>query len=371
MKTKISYLTLSILALLMSFNGCSNGDDTEDVDKQPKSVFLKLGKSGSSLRSVGTPVGDGDDVVLQSGNLYFVNSSGAILKHYTLTTTAASATNINITDAESGALITNLPGNTFAVYVVGNTSGLPSSGNISAVKEYLLQVASQDDIEDVNLYGTNTLTPPVLPNTFYTSEIDLNPTVARVELTDITASGVITSFKVDGIFIDNYYKQAVVDGSVDVADFVENGAFAAPFGDESAEYPAGQKPAIYDFYDPALTAVSKVAKPASTGTIWAYNLFASSTGSTVPRIIIRLSDIQTNDLSTYTSPQFVTIRGFKAVSGGASLTSIKSGEIYNIAAGALTFKETDLSSIPNLSPIDVEVTVSLATWSVVGVTPEL
>ncbi|WP_303882374.1 hypothetical protein, partial [Dysgonomonas mossii] len=144
------------MALLMSFNGCSNGDDTEDVDKQPKSVFLKLGKSGSSLRSVGTPVGDGDDVVLQSGNLYFVNSSGAILKHYTLTTTAASATNINITDAESGALITNLPGNTFAVYVVGNTSGLPSSGNISAVKEYLLQVASQDDIEDVNLYGNNT-----------------------------------------------------------------------------------------------------------------------------------------------------------------------------------------------------------------------
>lgn len=371
MKTKISYLTLSILALLMSFNGCSNSDDTEDVDKQPKSVFLKLGKSSSSLRSVSTPVGDGDNVVLQSGNLYFVNSSGAILKHYTLTSTAASATNINITNAESGALITNLPGNTFAVYVVGNTSGLPSSGNISAVKEYLLQIASQDDIEDVNLYGTNTLTAPVLPNTFYTSEIDLNPTVARIELTDITASGVITGFKVDGIFIDNYYKQAVVDGSVDIADFVENGAFAAPFSDESTQYPAGLKPALYDFYDPALSAVSKVAKPAGTGTIWSYNLFASSAGSTIPRIIIRLSDIQTNDLSTYTSPQFVTIKGFKAVSGGASLTSIKSGEIYNIAAGALTFKETDLSSIPNLSPIDVEVTVSLATWTVVGVTPEL
>lgn len=372
MKKKFSYLALLAIVLLLGFSGCSNSEDTEPVDNaNPKSVFLKLGKSTVTPHSVSTPVSNGTDVVLQSGDLYFVNASGAILKHYTLTSSTTSATNINMTEAHNGASITNLPGNTEMVYVIGNTSGLPTSGNISTVQEVALQVESQDDIEDVNLYGSGLLVDSVSPATAYTCEVDLKPTVARIELTDITSNGVITDFKVDGIFIDNYFSQALVKGSVTGTDFVENGAVAAAFNDETSEYPAGLKPAIYDFYDPALSASTKVAKPAGTGTVWAYNLFASSTGSAVPRIIIRLSDIVTSDGSIYTAPQFITVKGFKAVSGGASLTSIESGKIYKIAAGALTFNDTDLSPIPNLSLIDIEVTVNLVSWTVVGVTPEL
>lgn len=100
---------------------------------------------------------NGTDVVLQSGDLYFVNASGAILKHYTITSSTTSATNINMTEAHNGASITNLPGNTEMVYVVGNTSGLPTSGNISTVQEVVLQVESQNDIEDANLYGSGPL----------------------------------------------------------------------------------------------------------------------------------------------------------------------------------------------------------------------
>lgn len=374
MKTKFSYLTLSVMALLLVFSGCSNSEDGETVDNtKAKSVLLKLGKSTPTTHSVGAPIVDGDDVILHSGNLYFVNASGAILKHYTITSSQPSATNINMTDALAGTPITNLPGNTDRVYVVGNTSGLPTSGNISTVQDFLSQVTSQHDIEDVNLYGSGGLVPPISPLTAYTCTVDLKPTVARIELTDITAAStsVITGFDVDGIFVDNYYSQASVGGSVDVDDFVENGAFAAKFNNLTTQYPVGLKPAIYDFYDPALSASTRVAKPAGTGTVWGYNLFASATGSAVPRVIIRLSSIATNDQSVYPSPQFITIKGLKAVSGGASLTGIKSGEVYRIAAGALTFKETDLSPIPNLNLMDIEVTVNLVDWTVVGVTPEL
>lgn len=372
MKTKLSYLVLLSMVILFGFNSCSNDKETESEDQtKPKSVFLKLGKSSTSTRSEGVPIASGTEVILESGDVYFVNASGAILKHYTVTNSPSNATNINITEAQTGASISNLPGSTEAIYIVGNTSGLPTFGNITSVQASLLQVASQGDIEKINLYGTGILVDPISPSTVYTCEVTLAPTVARIELTNITASGVITDFKVDGIFIDNYYKQASVAGSVNISNFVENGAVASIFNNLSTQYPLELKPVIYDFYSPALSANTKIAKPAGTGTVWGYNLFATSAGSTVPRIVIRLSDIVTNDGSLYANPQFVTVRGFKTASNGTSLASIKSGNIYNITAGALTFKETDLSPIPNLSPIDVEVTINLVTWTVVGITPEL
>lgn len=371
MKTKLSYLTLAVAALLLSFNSCSSNDDTEAIDNtDTKSVFLKLGKSTPTTHSVGAPVTNGDDVIFTSGDIYFVNASGAILKHYTISSALASPTNISLADALAGTPITNLPGNTEEVFVVGNTSGLPTSGNISAVKEHLIQVTAQDDINDVNLFGSGPIVDPISPATTYTCEVELSPTVARIELTDITASGVITGFSVDGIFVDYYYKQASADGSVDAADFVENGPSASAFANLSPQYPVGLKPSIYDFYDPALAATGVLAKPAGTGTVWGYNLFAS-TSSAVPRVIIRLSNIATSDNSTYSGTQFITIRGFKTVSGSTSLTSIAAGNIYKIAAGGLVFKETDLSPIPNLNLIDVQVTINVVDWTVVGVTPEL
>lgn len=372
MKTKFSYLTLLVIPLLLGFYSCSNNEDGEGVDsKEAKSVFLKISGSTPSTYSEGDPVGNNSTVGFTSGDLYFVNEGGAILKHYTLSSNATNSTNINITTAQGGTEIANLPGSTRAVHIVGNTPGLPVTGNISAVKAQVLEVSAQEDIEEVNLYGSGLLVAPVSPLTVYTCEVTLNPTIARIELTNITGSGVISNFNVDGIFIDNYYKEATVEGTVDAPDLISNGASAGPFNNETTEYPANLKPSIYDFYTSGLSAVSKIAAPATSGDVWGYNLFASSAGSAVPRIIIRLSNIQTSDGSIYSSPQFITVRGFRTVSGSAPLANIKSGEIYNIGAGALTFKETDLAPIPNLSLIDVNVEVTLATWTVVDVTPEL
>lgn len=224
----------------------------------------------------------------------------------------------------------------------------------------------------MNLYGTNTLT--LVSGSNYSSAVTLKPTVARIELTNITSSGVITGFQVDGIFIDNYYSQGSVGGTVVGGNLVNNGSVAATFTDNSSAYPTAVKTSLYDYYTTGLAAVTKIAKPATAGNVWGYNLFGNTAGSgsgsfAVPRIIIRISNITTNDLSTYSSPQFITVKGLK--SSGTSLTSLDAGKIYNIGAGALTFKETDLAPIPNVSAINVTVTVTLATWSVVAVTPEL
>ncbi|MFV0420352.1 MAG: hypothetical protein ACK5KT_16700 [Dysgonomonas sp.] len=369
MKTKFKYLALVATALLLGFSNCSNDDETDgnSGNSTPKSVYLKIGNEPTTYAE-GSPVANATTVGFSSGDLYFVNGSGAILQHYTLSTAATSATNINLAAIQAGELISNLPGSVSAVHVVGNTPALPTSGNISAVKAAALQVTSQGAIATVNLYGTNTLT--LVSGNQYTSAITLKPTVARIELTDITASGVVTGFQVDGIFVDNYYSQAAADGSVLPANLVSNGPSTTAFDDATTEYPATLKPTIYDWNASGLgTLTGLVCAPTTAGNVWGYNLFATSTGSAVPRIIIRLSNITTSDGSTIAGTQYITIKGFSET--GTPLTGIEAGKVYNIGAGNFTFTESDLTITPNLTTIDVTVTVTLATWSVVNITPDI
>lgn len=380
-KMKFKYAVLTAVTFLAAFTGCSNDDEKGGTaNNTPKSLFLKISNDAPATYAE-VPVQGAAPVVFSSGTLYFTDAAGDILDYYTISTAATSTSNINITTLTgSGETIQNLPGETKDVYVVGNTTGLPTSGNISVVKNKLLQVYSQATISNVHLYGTGTLpatpTTPAVPgvsNDLYSVSLTLAPTVARLELTDITATGEITGFEVAGIFVDSYYSQAAMDGTVDAGNMIINGTNAPAFDNETAEYNVALKGPIYDWYTPALVAVSNVVAPA-TGTVWGYNVFAaagSAGGSTVPRIIIRLKNITATPASGITFPgdQFLTIRGLK--SAGTALAAINAGEVYNIGAGVFTFDETNLTSVPNMALIDVIVNVTTANWVPVAVTPEL
>lgn len=379
-KMKFKYAVLTAVTFLVAFTGCSNDDEKGGTaNNTPKSLFIKISNDAPATYAEGAVQGAAA-VTFSSGTLYFTDAAGVIVDYYTISSAATSTTNIDIAALTgAGETIQDLPGETKDVYVVGNTTGLPVSGNISAVKSKLLQVYSQATITNVNLYGMGTIpatpTTPAVPgvsNDLYSVSLTLAPTVARFELTDITATGEITGFEVAGIFVDSYYSQAAIDGTVDVANLKINGTNAPAFDNETAEYDVALKGAIYDWYTIPLAAVSNVATPA-TGSVWGYNVFAAAgpTGSTVPRIIIRLKNITATPASGITFPddQFLTIRGFK--NAGTALEVIKAGEVYNIGAGVFTFDETNLTSVPNISLIDVAVNVTMASWVPVAVTPEL
>lgn len=366
MKTNLRHVMFAAM-LLTGLASCTKEDPEIETEGKSKNLFLRI-DNGVTTYSESAPVGSGTKVGFSSGSIYFVNASGTIVKYYTLSNEKTEGANINLTDIEGGVTIKDLPGSTTGAHVIGNTPNLPTSGNIAAVKAALLQVETQKNIGTVNLYGENKLIPPVAPETYYTCVIDLKPTVARVELTDITAKGAITSFEVEGIFVDNYYSQASVDGTINADDLKSNGSIATEFFNETTAYPSKLQEAIYDFYNPALAPTNNVVA-LKDEKVWGYNLFASAEGSAVPRIIIRLKNITTNNETTIESPQFITIKGF--VSGETALQSFKSGEIYSIAAGALAFDETQLTPVPNQNTIDVKVSVRLADWKVVNVTPEI
>lgn len=380
MKTKFKFLTLAVASLLVGFTSCSNDDEGGKPETNtPKNMLLKIGKP--STYAEGAAQGAAT-ATFTSGDLYFTNTAGVIVAHYTISAAATSATNIDIAALTSaaGETITDLPGSITNVHVVGNTAALPTSGTISAVKAQALLVENQANIANVNLFGEGAATlktagTPGVSNDLYEAKVDLAPTVARIELSDITATGTaITGFEVEGIFIDNYYSQAGVDGTVVAANLVNNSSTPeTDWVDNSVLYPNTLTPSIYDWYAPALPSAANKVAPATAGQVWGYNVFAQAigTGSAVPRIIIRLNNVTTTAASgiTFTGPQFITVKGL--LDSGVALTTIEAGKVYNLAAGGLEFDHTNITPQPNVSAIDVEVTVTVADWIPVSVTPNI
>lgn len=376
MMKNFKYAILMAVAIVLGFSSCSSDDENGGGtdNSQLKSVFLKI-SNGPVTYSEGGSVVDDSAVTFTDGQLFFVNGSGAILDKYTISSAATAGNNINMADITTGTgvSLSNLNGGILAVHIIGNVPtgvDLTNGGintNIDQVKATALSVTTQGDITDVSLYGTKTLT--YVSGVQYKAEVDLKPIVARIELKGISAGGAIDGFQVDGIFVDNYYPQGRIDGTI-TSTPVNNGTTPATFiGDNtSSEYPATLNPSIYDWYASGMPTVSKVAAPTGDK-VWGYNLFATTAGSAVARIVIRLSNFTTNDGSTIGDPQFVTIKGMK--DGVTPLTAIKAGEVYSIAENALVINEKVVTPNPNQSTIDVEVKVTLAKWKVIAITPEL
>lgn len=320
-------------------NGDQNEVPKEEVPKDNlKSVLLKMSiepfthSEGQSQTSV--------PVDFNSGHLYFTNSDGAILKYFTITSTETSATNINSTALTgTGVPIADLPEGISDVYVVGNSTVFNKAGPINSVRNQRINATSQKDIANLNLYGAAKL--EYASGNTYTASVVLAPTVARIELSEIKASGIITSFEVAGVFVDNFYSEATVDGTVNSAKLANNGSTVTVFSDNTPQYSTALKGTIYDWYSPALVSVSKVVK-LEDGKSWSYNVFTDSIA--IPRIIIRLKNVKTSPGSgvSYTGDQFVTVSVLKQEEDASSI--IKSGKIYN---KSVTINESVVMSAPN------------------------
>lgn len=365
MKKNFKLFAMMAVALLTGLSSCSNNDMDEVVTGDSKSVFIKLTNETPASRAASDAQGE-TEIVLKKGTVYFANAIGIIKKQATFGDNGE----VSLAQIKAGHKFENIDGSVSKVYVVGNTD-VTATGNIAAVKAQALDLASQKNIANVNLWGESglTLVTPAAGavRAVYQATVNLSATVARVELTDITATGdVITGFTVDAIFVDDYFQASNIEG---VPSRMKDRA------QDNTKYVAGK-----GFYTPELLSIiydkldrksdNNVVKTQSDKDVWAYNIFApkSDKGYT-PRLIIRLKDIETaTDAATISSPQFITVKGFLENEARAD---INAGKVYNIAAGQLVFDETTLTPEPNTEAIDVIVTVTVPTWKVVPVKPEL
>ena len=366
-------ILLAAVAALFAFTSC-NKDVSDDVfSNETKSVYVKI-SGGAETRAVSEAIGT-KPVAFNGGFIIFTNGT-AITKTFTIGT---GATDIAVADLKAGTTLAGIPDYSTNVYVFGNVPSsitINTAGSISDIQEMVVTAQAQADkttgVDNIGLYGTGGIT---LSGSVHSATFAVKPIGARVELTDLTASGSITGFQIDGIYINNYYPNSTLDGKIEDA-IVNNGDVVARYVGGSTAYPSALTPALYDYAASGGIGVlnNKVYSPTATASdIWAYNVLAPSdvpaaATDNAPHVIVRLSNITTNNGIVFTTDQFLTIR---LKSGAAILAKLEAGKAYNFASGAIVFNETNLTEKPEIKTMEVECEITLADWTTVPVTPAL
>lgn len=387
---KIKTMMAAATAALL-FASCSKDDqgETPVVVGESQSVTISIQEEEVS-RAIGAP-----EVVavvtFSEGQLYFANAAGVIRHIYNIHPTnptnvndATPGTTINMSDINAtGFEIKNIKGDVTEAVIVGNHTpiGLTATvgSNISGVKKKAIlpgiQTNAAGNLTNATLYGAGTLTTPV-PATPEKKEVSmsLKPHVARIELVDITGSGNITAFDVEGVFVNNYYESINGDRSLIAAPKNHGQGGATIYGDNTGAYATGSpfytwSATNFGNTSTNLTKTVDGVLPTSTK-VWAYNVLAPEGAGLQPsRLIIALNNVLASGF-TFTGPQFVTVKGFKD-SSSQPVTHFEAGNIYSIDAASLVFDETNVGGTAEAKDIDVTVKVTKVTWARQSITPEL
>ena len=370
---KFKSLFLVAAALMIGFASCNNSDEytpTPGGPFIPDGSALRLNFSmGTGTRAVGPSQGE-VPVTVNGGIVFLTDNVGAIVAAELVGAAAAPDWDMNVPYilGTPGTTVTNRTQVTFenisatvaAAHFIGNTNILyllsPSGDPAITLSEFrtrnLAQVAAVYNAVEtqvvannaVNVWGTSLRstwtavgTSASTDNELFAAEIWVNPTLARVELFNITGNQNIAGFTVEGVFIDSYYAEGSVnfggrewtvrgadDHAVRGARFqpLANGGMFAPeienaifdwhgFAADGAGLESALMPADLNG---TITQLHRVVAPGATNTdgpIWGYNLFAGTGafalptgthptenvgrtigGTRTPRIAIRLADVQ-------------------------------------------------------------------------------
>ena len=371
MKT-IKNVILMATLILLGLTSC-NSDDVPNINTDHKSVAIKI-SSDAVTRGVSGPLENGTEVKFNSGNLYFSTAAGTIIRHYTIG--SGIGFDIQLADITSadGHTIENVPFSATTVTIVANSVGSNNTaGGMSAVNQRVIDVISQYDIENANLFGTTstlTTTGTINPNTgneIFNSVIELRPTMARIEIAQIRAGDVgttinlIESFTLSGIYIDNFYRSATIDGTT-LTNFISGNQTASNFVPNGGNYAFDTNNSIHDAVNITGNANNNLTVAPGSG-VWAYNLFADAN---VPHIVFHLTNVrlrlEDGTEFVYPNDQFLTVRGIINDATNERITQILQGNIYNLS-DLIIFNQTHLDEVPNRLFRDVNVTIQLARWS--------
>jgi hypothetical protein len=382
-KTNFKKVTVAVMAAIIGLASCSTNDVVNNVDNgngvnaksDKKSVTLKIASNTPSMpstRSEGTPLGK-SKVDFNSGWLLFVSEQNNVTKVMEITTTNPvpqedNKVDISLLTQEHGVEITDVPGHSKYVYVIGNMPAnltTPVIGaNLTALKETVISLSSQSEITNVTLFGGGEIKNESLK---LVAQFSLYPVVARIEIGKISAvsSSDLKSFKVEGIFINNYYENVTLNGDASV--IAVNNGDVDDFAGNTTAYPNEYSGILYDYRTTSGqslgNAVGADAYVPVTGGAWAYNLLAPKTATdlTAPHIVIPISNIETKSgTAAYNGIWYLTVSSL--VYQGNKIDHLEPGKVYSIKN--ISFSHTNIQPEPEMETIDVTVEVTLVEWEI-------
>lgn len=389
---------IAAVTLLTSLASCNNDDinpDNSVVDVKEKNVFIKMENPPLSATRSDSESGLTKKAVLTTGVVIFVNGD-IITRYVNLSTsglpayiepTTAIVPTISISNMSVGGVqFTNIKAD--KVYIIGNRiasqlAGLPiqaEDGTIptgSKMSELikaagsLLNVTVPADMNDGNqanvpLYGMNTLTKGAGGDNDYRTAIILAPIVARLEIKEVFASDV--TFDLSGIFVNNYYTLAQVDGAIATTAILKN----------NLNIPANYLEAYHAtaLRDWSVTSLGTKTGNATSGVsikptnVWGYNVFAAKNvaagDKNLPRIVLRLKNVKDALGESLTDGEgnivdkFITVTGFN--DGTNTISEFKPGYVYTITK--IAFNKSNITEEPEIADriINATVTVSVRAW---------
>ena len=352
----------------MDNNACNN-----TVKSDAKNVTLKVANQSPTTRAEGVGMANNETVEFDNGYLLFASAQNNITKVMEITknsTNPLTDTQVDISDLTNEVEIQNVPGHSTYVYAIGNLPAgfaAPTTGaSLTALKQQLIDFYSQEDIKKVTLAGGDFIKEE---NQKSVARFPITPLVARIEIGKISSSksSDIISFDIDGIFINNYYRQVSLDGQAPDAAIknTDKNEFAA----NSNAYPDKYKGILSDCKDAQNQSLGTASAPnaytPAGGNSWVYNLLAPISAAqtlTTPHIVIAISNIKTNNGIDYNGTWYLTVTNL--VHNNKKLTHLIPGKIYSI--NHINFSHSNILTDPEMESMSVDVEVTLVKWEVLN-----
>ena len=390
---KATKLLCGIAAMALAFAACNKVEQPANESGNFKSIAIKF--DNVLTKTVDVPVAD--QTAINVNNLQVFFSDGTNL-YQAKNADGSNATQYFAADAENGAAITQanhtyhfLPSAVNEVLVVANI-GEQTFANKTALEDYVVRVATQQEQANVALYGSSSHTDgewkqlanpshehPDKQVDYYSAKINLKAKVARVEVTGFTyAASSYDYVNASGqVVTDNAhrnYESMVVD-KIAVANYGTEITFGGTSASASSETADLSTPVKINTYLGSLTSGWMVDAPTATLQAPSFAWTVPSVGegdaaiaqtyaytvapTAVPNICVALRGRV--PAGAQDTPLFLATSALKA--NGTALTALEAGKVYRLN---FTFDDTDL----DLQGKCIDVTVTVSNWTVVSVVPE-
>lgn len=362
MKTKFKFLSLMAVSLLTGLASCSNDDQTPAVEVTPRTVKVEI-ITPSTYAEEASAVGKSS--LKKDLNVYFIGAG--IVKHIG-----------HVSEAEMGGgpsvskAFADVPGDADKVIVIGNAThvGSPNVASInvndpeSKVNRLMFEQDKQIDPQTkVNLHGSGVVSGA---GPTATASVDLLPAISRIEIGKIEVNPAaeipLSSFELEGIYINNTYTQVGTDYSTLPTAATDILNYAA--GNSIWTAPAGTYPQTFCDEFPAPVAGASVAPAA--GKIWAYNVLpvVANKGTTidgviqssVPHIVLKVKNVAIA-APGFSFPAgrsyYVVVTKIKDAGSGNIHTKLDKGKAYSIASIAFGGEHLKTTPVANTNTVTV------------------
>lgn len=375
------WLMMALCAVIAS---CTANEEEGLGMNDSQTIVLRIG-SAADTKAVETPGTSSDKATLTNGYLFFANEKGAIKRCFKLLgsgSTDVSKLEILISEftgenESKGFTFTNVPGDVTQVYILGNVSdaegsdteedNIRSKTTLDAIKALNIKVTDQKTYASVTMDGLGNVTGS---GTTKEATVNLKVFCSRLEIPSLTASGAITGFQVDGIYVSHFYKQVPLTEEVSSTELFKYADDTKIQYDDTYAMLAD----VAGGSGSGLGETSGKTVSAGSGKAWAYQFIPGASGDNREgiRVVIALSNIQ-GVPSLNGTTQYLNIRGLVDKGNNdpnPEPMALVRGMIYSMGTN-LTFDEGDLSPLPNPDDISLTVKIIVTPWGVKEVKPVL